>query len=262
MAHFATKTVHKTPYPVHSQADQTVGITGGGGSIGSLSDIVKANNSDASAAFDTNARANLDMTQLFFSLIQVSLVVVGDFHHNPMAGIYASSKAAFLALLHRIATQEPVEKAQMVSFDPVYSGQFAVWATSYAVAMLHGRFIHSQWDVDELQAPDVKAKIENDEVFLKMGAIVLRVTYGRICHLRIVNSTFKDRRKLLCYMLQKGSPTRYHCNVIADEVRVEYAVIRYGRRARMVEKWVLTAVVREIHNTTSPLQPGRAVERT
>ncbi|KLJ07445.1 hypothetical protein EMPG_17075 [Blastomyces silverae] len=97
------------------------------GVIGPLGDIVKATNSDAWAAFDANTRPNLDMTQQFFknidvtpngkkkSLIHVSSAVVGDFHHNPIAGIYASSKAAFLALLHRIAIQEPVE---IVSFDP------------------------------------------------------------------------------------------------------------------------------------------------
>ncbi|PGH08217.1 hypothetical protein GX51_01371 [Blastomyces parvus] len=299
MARFTTKTLHKTPYeaisptiPEHSQAGQTVVITGGGGGIGlaiarafaqagaakvillgrrseilinavkqlkeevpgycgelhavqcditdtsrvarfwdqlkekhagvdvlvlnagvidPLGDIVKAKNSDAWAAFDANTRANLDMTQRFFnnidvtpngqkkSLIHVSSAVVADFHHNPIAGVYASSKAAFLALLHRIAIQESVEKAQIVSFDPgaIFSpgvkaagfapdsydwddgnnlqenlpGQFAVWATSSAAAMFHGRFIHAQWDVNELQAPEVKAKIENDHMFLKIGVV-------------------------------------------------------------------------------------------
>ncbi|OJD16267.1 hypothetical protein AJ78_03558 [Emergomyces pasteurianus Ep9510] len=294
MARFTTKIVHKTPYAAisptsteHSQAGQTVVVTGGGGGIGlaiarafvqagaeriillgrrsevlfdavnqlrkeapeysgdlqalpcditdtsrvalfwdqlreqctavdvlvlnagvigPLGDIVKSKNNDAWAAFDANGRANLDMTQHFFnnidaipngkkkSLIHVSSASVADFHLNPIAGIYAASKAAFLGLLHRIAVQVPSEKAQIISFDPgsIYSpgakaagyppdsydwddenlpGQFAVWATSSAAALFHGRFIHAHWDVSELQGPEVKAQIEKNDMFLKLGVV-------------------------------------------------------------------------------------------
>ncbi|KAG5294249.1 short-chain dehydrogenase [Histoplasma ohiense] len=294
MPRFATKTVHKKPYaaisptaPEHSQAGQTVVITGGGGGIGlaiarafaqagaqkiillgrrsevlfdavkqlqkevpgycgelqavpcdisdkmrvarfwdrlreentavdvlvlnagvidPIGDILKAKHSDAWAAFDGNTRANLDMTQRFFnnidafpngkkkSVVHVSSATAADYHLNPIAGTYASSKAAFLVLLHRIAIQEPVEKAQIISFDPgsIYSpgvkaagfsehsydwddenlpGQFAVWATSSAAVMFHGRFVKSCWDVNELQGAEVKAHIDNDDMFLKMGVI-------------------------------------------------------------------------------------------
>ncbi|OAX81041.1 hypothetical protein ACJ72_04617 [Emergomyces africanus] len=178
------------------------------GVIGPVGDILKAKNNDAWAAFDANTRANLDMTQQFFnnidalpngkkkSLIHISSATVTDFHLNPTAGVYASSKGSFLGLLHRIAVQVPVEKAQIVSFDPgsIFSpgakaaghspdsfdwddenlpGQFAVWTTSAAAALFHGRFIHARWDVSELRGPEVKAQIENNDMFLKLGVVGL-----------------------------------------------------------------------------------------
>lgn len=46
-------------------------------------------------------------------------------------------------------------------------GNFYVWATTKKAAFLHGRFVWTNWDVDELMA--MKSKIEMDKGFLRMG---------------------------------------------------------------------------------------------
>lgn len=45
----------------------------------------------------------------------------------------------------------------------------AVWAASDEAAFLHGRFIWSAWDVEELQSGQLRERIENDEQFLRIG---------------------------------------------------------------------------------------------
>jgi hypothetical protein len=48
-------------------------------------------------------------------------------------------------------------------------GQFAVWASSDEAKFLHGRFVHSNWDITELQAGASRGLIDKDPDFLKIG---------------------------------------------------------------------------------------------
>ncbi|EHK18888.1 uncharacterized protein TRIVIDRAFT_216651 [Trichoderma virens Gv29-8] len=45
----------------------------------------------------------------------------------------------------------------------------AIWAASDEAAFLHGRFIWSAWDVEELQSGPLRERIEKDEQFLRIG---------------------------------------------------------------------------------------------
>ncbi|KAK1244615.1 hypothetical protein MKX07_003414 [Trichoderma sp. CBMAI-0711] len=45
----------------------------------------------------------------------------------------------------------------------------AVWAASDEAAFLHGRFIWSAWDVEELQMGPLRERIETDDKFLRIG---------------------------------------------------------------------------------------------
>ena len=51
--------------------------------------------------------------------------------------------------------------------DESLPGNFLVWAATKKAAFLHGRFVWTSWDVDELYA--MRSKIEADKGFLKIG---------------------------------------------------------------------------------------------
>jgi hypothetical protein len=48
-------------------------------------------------------------------------------------------------------------------------GGFAVWAASPEARFLHGRFVWSTWDVEDLASDKVKAELESDPWLLKVG---------------------------------------------------------------------------------------------
>jgi hypothetical protein len=48
-------------------------------------------------------------------------------------------------------------------------GQFAVWLASPEARFLHGRFVWTEWDVDELKNGPLRKRIEEDPWFLKVG---------------------------------------------------------------------------------------------
>ena len=49
------------------------------------------------------------------------------------------------------------------------AGHFAVWCASPEAAFLHGRFVWSSWDVDELRSGEIRKRIDEDEFFLMTG---------------------------------------------------------------------------------------------
>ena len=51
--------------------------------------------------------------------------------------------------------------------DGSLPGNFYVWAATSKAAFLHGRFVWTNWDVDELIA--MKPKLEADQGFLRVG---------------------------------------------------------------------------------------------
>lgn len=48
-------------------------------------------------------------------------------------------------------------------------GAFAVWCASDEAAFLHGRFVWSAWDVEELKSGSIRNKLDKDVQFLRIG---------------------------------------------------------------------------------------------
>ena len=60
-------------------------------------------------------------------------------------------------------------KMLIVSFVVNLPGSFAVWCASPEATFLHGRFLWSAWDVDELSQGQLRKKIDEDVRFLRVG---------------------------------------------------------------------------------------------
>ncbi|KAJ3850545.1 short-chain dehydrogenase/reductase [Lentinula lateritia] len=165
-------------------------------------DTLKMGRNDLMEAFHTNVGGNFSMTAKFVGQVlrpvgqKLNLVNVSTagIQMNPAPGQnpYVTSKAAFTALLGRIADEHPVEDVQIISFHPgvLYSetvakhidkdvfdwdemalpADFAVWSASPAAAWLHGRFVWAHWDVDELKADkEITTRLERETGFLKVA---------------------------------------------------------------------------------------------
>jgi hypothetical protein len=48
-------------------------------------------------------------------------------------------------------------------------GQFAVWAASAEARFLHGRFVWTEWDVEELKSGEIRKRIDEDPQYLQIG---------------------------------------------------------------------------------------------
>lgn len=57
-------------------------------------------------------------------------------------------------------------------------GNLAVWAASNEARFLHGRFIWSNWDVEEIKGGSVGKRIEEERNFLKVGVEGLAESMG------------------------------------------------------------------------------------
>ncbi|KKZ68621.1 hypothetical protein EMCG_05778 [[Emmonsia] crescens] len=110
------------------------------------------------------------------SLVHISSLKVAGFYINLIAGIYAATKGAFVRLLHCIAAQIPVEKSRIVRFNPnaIFKGEAARYSQdSYdwddAKYTVQWKPRSCPWDVNDLQEPEVKAQIENDDMLLLLN---------------------------------------------------------------------------------------------
>ncbi|KAL7904127.1 NAD(P)-binding protein [Trichoderma velutinum] len=150
-------------------------------------------------SFELNVLANLHMTQCFLNqttsvankkfLINVSTCSV---HSSPAPhqAANASSKAAFASLVQNLADELPASQTQIVSYHPgavltegarsqgydentipwdnaSLPGDFAVWLATDSAKFLHGKFVWSNWDVDELL--DRQSEITKDAGMLRIG---------------------------------------------------------------------------------------------
>ncbi|KAL6866703.1 hypothetical protein J3F83DRAFT_121434 [Trichoderma novae-zelandiae] len=125
-------------------------------------------------------------------LVNVSTSAIHDFEAGEATKAYALTKNSGTLLVQQLARDSPVDKMQIVSFHPgailspgAKSGglgenslnwddislpsSVAVWAASDEAAFLHGRFIWSAWDVEELRSGPLRERIETDEKFLRIG---------------------------------------------------------------------------------------------
>ncbi|KAJ3835652.1 short-chain dehydrogenase/reductase [Lentinula raphanica] len=152
--------------------------------------------------FDINVGGNFLMASKFvkqrlrpegqqLNLVNVSTAGIQR-HPAPDQNPYTTSKAAFAALLGRIADERPSEDVQIISFHPgllhtegtigyfrqdlpkwdeiALPADFSVWAASPEAAWLHGRFVWAHWDVDELRADKVFcSQLEKEGGFLKVA---------------------------------------------------------------------------------------------
>ncbi|KAJ3808218.1 short-chain dehydrogenase/reductase [Lentinula aff. lateritia] len=165
-------------------------------------DTFKMDKRELMKAFDVNVGGNFSMSVKFVSqplrpvgqqlnLVNVSTAVIQTYR-LPNQNPYSTSKAAFTALLGRIAGEHPVEDVQIISFHPgvLYSesasayfdknaikwdemalpADYAVWAASPEASWLHGRFVWAHWDVDELKADkSILKRLEEEKGFLKVA---------------------------------------------------------------------------------------------
>lgn len=53
------------------------------------------------------------------------------------------------------------------------AGGFAVWAATKQAQFLHGRFVWSSWDMDELATGDLRKRIDEDVYFLRSSIVGL-----------------------------------------------------------------------------------------
>ncbi|KAJ4483541.1 short-chain dehydrogenase/reductase [Lentinula aciculospora] len=165
-------------------------------------DTLKMDKRELMKAFDVNVGGNFLMTVKFVNQPlrpagqQLNLVNVSTcgIHMIPAPNQtpYASSKAAFTALIGRVADEHPVEDVQIISYHPgaLYSegasrhvdrdllkwdkmalpGDYAVWAASPEAAWLHGRFVWAHWDVEELKADkNFVKRLKEEKGFLRVA---------------------------------------------------------------------------------------------
>ncbi|KAJ3890083.1 short-chain dehydrogenase/reductase [Lentinula edodes] len=165
-------------------------------------DTFKMDKRELMKAFDVNVGGNFSMSVKFVSqplrpvgqqlnLVNVSTAAIQTYR-VPNQNPYSTSKAAFTALIGRIADEHPVEDVQIISFHPgvQYSesasayfdknainwdemalpADYAVWAASPEASWLHGRFVWAHWDVDELKADkNILKRLEEEKGFLKVA---------------------------------------------------------------------------------------------
>ncbi|KAH8657836.1 putative NADP(+)-dependent dehydrogenase [Xylariales sp. PMI_506] len=113
--------------------------------------------------------------------------------------VYAMTKNTGIMLMQQIAIHMSADKMRVISFHPgtistpgcrefltknmpgvdipfdssELPGEFAVWLASPEAAFLHGRFVHANWDIDELKSGEVRKHIDEDPFYLKVGILGL-----------------------------------------------------------------------------------------
>ncbi|KAM0464766.1 hypothetical protein ACHAPV_002602 [Trichoderma viride] len=125
-------------------------------------------------------------------LVNVATSAIHDWPAGEATKIYGLTKNSGVLLLQQLARDTPVSKMQIVNFHPgailstgaksygatersldwddiSLPSSVAVWAASDEAAFLHGRFIWSAWDVEELQSGQLGERIETDEQYLRIG---------------------------------------------------------------------------------------------
>ncbi|OPB45241.1 short chain dehydrogenase/reductase [Trichoderma guizhouense] len=125
-------------------------------------------------------------------LVNVATSAIHDWVAGANTKSYAMTKNSGVLLLQQLARDSPVSKMQVVSFHPgailspgaknagatertldwddiSLPSSVAIWAASDEAAFLHGRFIWSAWDVEELRSGPLRERIEQDENYLRIG---------------------------------------------------------------------------------------------
>ncbi|KAF4954076.1 hypothetical protein FSARC_12243 [Fusarium sarcochroum] len=125
-------------------------------------------------------------------VVNISTSAIHDFAAASYAPSYSLTKNSAALLLQLLARERPASEMQIVSVHPgailtpgaenlganestldwddiSLPSSTAVWAASDEAAPLHGRFIWSGWDVEELASGELRKRLEDDENFLSVG---------------------------------------------------------------------------------------------
>ncbi|CAF3472992.1 unnamed protein product [Fusarium graminearum] len=153
--------------------------------------------------FENNVHAPLYLVERFYKqpghtkqkfVISVSTQDIHRWDSAPQMPGYQLTKSSFATVMQQVARDTPEEKMRVISFHPsiVFTesarktgytedtlpwtdenlpGGFAVWAASAEAQFLHGRFVWSTWDVNDLMSGELRDQIESDQWLLKVGAM-------------------------------------------------------------------------------------------
>ncbi|RGP60600.1 peroxisomal short-chain alcohol dehydrogenase [Fusarium sporotrichioides] len=125
-------------------------------------------------------------------VVNISTSAIHDFPAASYSPSYSLTKNSAALLLQLLARELPASEMQFVSLHPgailtpaaaelgvdettldwddiSLPSSAAVWAASDEAAFLHGRFIWSMWDVEELASGELGKRLESDENFLRVG---------------------------------------------------------------------------------------------
>ncbi|KAK7751729.1 hypothetical protein SLS62_006390 [Diatrype stigma] len=154
--------------------------------------------------FDFNVRVQFDLAERFYKqegkrssdgplyLVHVSTNSIHDWNAAAAQHGYGVTKLAGATALQAIALETPPHDMQVASFNPGpnytqavkdagygrddfqwqdenLAGQFAVWLASPEAKFLHGRYVWSAWDIDELKSGPIRKRIDEVEFFLRTG---------------------------------------------------------------------------------------------
>ncbi|KAF4947137.1 hypothetical protein FSARC_14042 [Fusarium sarcochroum] len=151
--------------------------------------------------FENNIHAPLYLVERFYKqpshskqkfVISLSTQDIHRWDSAPQMPGYQLTKNSFVTVLQQIARDTPESEMRVISFHPsvvfteaakkagytektlpwtddAIPGGFAVWAASPEAQFLHGRFVWSTWDVEDLVSGELRTHIDSDPWLLKVG---------------------------------------------------------------------------------------------
>ncbi|KAF5558617.1 peroxisomal short-chain alcohol dehydrogenase [Fusarium napiforme] len=127
-----------------------------------------------------------------YYILNVSSGAIHDFRGPTDLASYSLTKGSGTLLMQKLADEKDPSQTQITNFHPgalltdqvrekgmaeaisnwddmSLPGAFAVWCASDEAAFLHGRFVWSAWDVEELKSGPIRDRLDNDCQFLRIG---------------------------------------------------------------------------------------------
>ncbi|KAF5725054.1 peroxisomal short-chain alcohol dehydrogenase [Fusarium mundagurra] len=127
-----------------------------------------------------------------YYIVNVSSGAIHDSRAPKNMASYSLTKASGTLLVQKLADEKDPSQTQIASFHPgavvtdqvrekgmteiivnwddaSLPGAFAVWCASDEAAFLHGRFVWSAWDVEELKSGSIRDRLDKDGQFLRIG---------------------------------------------------------------------------------------------
>ncbi|KAL6693904.1 hypothetical protein J3F84DRAFT_396175 [Trichoderma pleuroticola] len=150
--------------------------------------------------YHINVRSTFELIQHFYHqtlegakyVVNLSTLIIYVWHLSGKPA-YGLTKNASLGIAQQFAQEHKAEEMQIVSFHPGavitpmscadgfdenspiqwdnenLPAGLSVWAATPAAAFLHGRFIWSNWDVDEVRTGEASKLMDKDPNYLRIG---------------------------------------------------------------------------------------------